>query len=103
MSTDKKSFFVDAKRVIGMQCNGQSKNEKMIDKQWSKKKIHRKLQRLSSTNHTNKFQLYRGGQFYWWRKTVCTEKNTDLPQITGKLYNIMLYRLGEIRTHNVIV
>ena len=50
----------------------------------------------------NKFQLYRGGQFYWWRKTVCTEKNTDLPQITGKLYNIMLYRLGEIRTHHVI-
>jgi hypothetical protein len=36
MSTDKKSFFVDAKRVIGMQCNGQSKKEKN-DKQWSKK------------------------------------------------------------------
>ena len=33
---------------------------------------------------------------------MCTEKNTDLPQITGKLYNIMLYRLGEIGTHNVI-
>jgi hypothetical protein len=31
-----------------------------------------------------------------------TEKNMDLPQITGKLYNIMLYRLGEIRTHNII-
>jgi hypothetical protein len=31
MSTDKKSFFVDAKRVIGMQCNGQSKKEKMIN------------------------------------------------------------------------
>ena len=28
---DKKSFFVDAKRVIGMQCNGQSKKEKMIN------------------------------------------------------------------------
>jgi hypothetical protein len=28
MSTEKKSFFVDAKRVIGMQCNGQSKKEK---------------------------------------------------------------------------
>ena len=31
MSTDKKSFFVDAKRVIGMQCNGQSEKEKMIN------------------------------------------------------------------------
>ena len=36
MSTDKKRFFVDAKRVIEMQCSGQSKNEKN-DKQWSKK------------------------------------------------------------------
>ena len=31
MSTDKKSCFVDAKRVIGMQCNDQSKKEKMIN------------------------------------------------------------------------
>ena len=30
MSTDN-SFFVDAKRVIGMQYNGQSKKEKMIN------------------------------------------------------------------------
>jgi hypothetical protein len=28
------------------------------------------------------FQLYRGSQFYWWRKPESTEKTTDLPQVT---------------------
>jgi len=56
------------------------------------------------------FRLYRGSQFYWWRKPESTRrKQTDLPQVTDKLYPIMLYmyivlstpRLSGIRTHNV--
>ena len=38
------------------------------------------------------FQLYRGSKlFFWWRKPENPEKTTDLPQVTDKLYQIMLH------------
>ena len=35
------------------------------------------------------FQLYRGSQFYWWRKPEYPEKTTDLSQVTDNLYYII--------------
>ena len=39
------------------------------------------------------FQLYLGGQIYWWREPEYPKKATDLSKFTDKLYHKMLYRI----------
>jgi hypothetical protein len=39
------------------------------------------------------FELYRGGQFYWWKNQSTRRRNkNDLAQVTDKLDHIKLYR-----------
>jgi hypothetical protein len=49
------------------------------------------------------FQLFCGGQFYWWRKPENPEKTSDLSQITDKTlsHNVVHLALIEVRTHNI--
>jgi hypothetical protein len=37
------------------------------------------------------FQLYRGGQFYWWSKPEYLEKTTDLLQVTDEFYHTIMW------------
>jgi hypothetical protein len=42
------------------------------------------------------FQLYRGGQFYWWRKPEYLKKTTNLSQVTDRLS-----LMNRVRIHNI--
>ena len=40
------------------------------------------------------FQLYRGGQFYWW-------STLRKPQVTDKLYTVVHLALDGVKTHSI--
>jgi hypothetical protein len=50
------------------------------------------------------FLLYRGSQFYCWRKLECLQKTIDRSQVTDRLYHIMFYRvhLAMNRIHTLL-
>ena len=73
-------------RNLVLQCTNVVGSNQTVSKILNSNTVVLKVWRLTPLSTI--FHLYRGGQFYWWRKLEYPEKTTNLSQITKNLHDI---------------